>query len=239
LRGSMIRLDVATLRKFEATGRYAFPALKSEYAPSGRIYTTPEGRRYPSVTTVLGQYDKEWLEKWRADVGEEFAREYSERAASRGTRVHSYAEDYVTGKMHDTSYVIWGFNDLETFQKLKRALDAHLGRVHAMEATLYSDSMQMAGRLDMIGDWDGEEAVIDFKSSAKEKDASMISSYFAQLAAYSLMVQERSGKKIDKLVVVMPCDELPSCQVFVTRRSRAHVDYLAAAMSNFTEKEAA
>ena len=35
-----------------------------------RYYVTPEGNRYPSVTTVLSEFKKKDLARWRARVGE-------------------------------------------------------------------------------------------------------------------------------------------------------------------------
>jgi hypothetical protein len=231
----MQRVAPETQRRFERSDRYDFSKLESQYVDFGRVYTTPEGKRYPSITTVLGNFDKEWLQRWKDEVGEEAAAEIGGRAAARGTRIHAYAEDYLTGKMLDPEYVIWGFQDHETFLKLKAAYDENLGRIHALESTLYSDDLQMAGRCDLIADWDGEEAIVDNKTSAKEKHPAAITNYFAQIAGYSLMVQERTGRKIDKLVVAMPCDELKACQVFTARRDRGYVKYLADARKKFRE----
>ncbi len=233
----MLRVPKDNLKKFQFSGRYDFPTLTSGYDAWGRYYDTPEGKRYPSVTTVLGRYDHEWLDEWKKEVGAEFAEDVRDRAGSRGTRIHTYAEDYVGGKMAVEDYVIWGYQDYETFLKLKKALDEHLGAVHAMERALYSDTLEMAGRTDLIGDWDDEEAIIDVKTSTKEKNADMIDAYFAQETAYSLMVQEKTGRKITKLVIVMPTDELNVCQVYVKRRSTYYIDYLAKARVKFREDQ--
>ena len=62
--------------------------LKAETTDSGRLYTTPEGNRYKSITTVLSHYNKQGIYEWRKAVGEEYANEISRKAANRGTKVH-------------------------------------------------------------------------------------------------------------------------------------------------------
>ncbi len=223
----MQRVSAQPQRSFARTDRYSeFPEVESKYVDFGRVYLSPKtGKWYPSVTTVLGNFDKEWLEKWRADVGEEKANEIREKAGARGTRVHTYAEDYMRGKMAGGDYVIWSYDDHDTFMKLKRAIDDHVGDVHAQEVAMVSDEMEMGGRCDLIADFfdpysplSRDEAIWDFKTSAKQKFFGDVKNYFAQETAYSLMVQEHTGRRIAKLVIAMPCDELKSCQIFVARR---------------------
>jgi len=43
--------------------------LKAETTESGRKYVTPNGARYPSVTTVLSSYNKKAIMEWRQRVG--------------------------------------------------------------------------------------------------------------------------------------------------------------------------
>jgi len=71
-----------------------------------RFYVTPEGNKYPSITTVIGANSKKQkvLRKWRARVGEEAAQKKTTRSSSRGTKVHKLFEDYLNNK--DLNYKI-------------------------------------------------------------------------------------------------------------------------------------
>ena len=44
--------------------------LKAETTDSGRLYTTPEGNQYKSITTVLSHSNKQAIYEWRQAVGE-------------------------------------------------------------------------------------------------------------------------------------------------------------------------
>ena len=47
--------------------------LDADTQSTGRTYVTPDGTRYPSITTVLSILSEEAIAKWRARVGEEEA----------------------------------------------------------------------------------------------------------------------------------------------------------------------
>ena len=64
-----------------------------------RYYTTPEGKSYPSVTTVTGLMNRGWLKKWRKAVGEEKANKISGKAMARGSRYHKLQEDFLNNKL--------------------------------------------------------------------------------------------------------------------------------------------
>jgi len=47
--------------------------LVADTQPTGRTYVTPDGIRYPSITTVLGILSEASITAWRKRVGEEEA----------------------------------------------------------------------------------------------------------------------------------------------------------------------
>ena len=47
--------------------------LKAEVVNGKRFYATPDGNKYPSVTTITSQYNKQSIMEWRKRVGEEEA----------------------------------------------------------------------------------------------------------------------------------------------------------------------
>ena len=69
--------------------------LQVEQVDGKRFYVTPEGKRYPSVTTVSGCKKKKKILEWRNKVGEETANRISTRASNRGNLFHDCAEKYL------------------------------------------------------------------------------------------------------------------------------------------------
>jgi len=182
---------------------------------SKRHYKTPEGKDYPSVTNVLSILSEDSIRKWRARVGEEEANRISGKASVRGTAVHAIIEDYINNKedyqKEYTPFIIGSFLDV------KPILDSRIGKVYAQEAALYSNHLEMAGRVDCVAEFDGKLSIIDFKTSAKTKKKEWITNYFIQESAYSIMWEERTGMPITQLVTIISVDnEEP--QVFIEHR---------------------
>jgi len=181
-----------------------------------RLYVTPSGQKYPSITTVLSILGKEAIMKWRKRIGEEEANKISARASSRGTRIHKMCEDYLNNVLHE-SIDKYGWSDVENFRALQKVLDKYVDQVRVQEAALYSDYMQVAGRVDAIANFDGKLSVIDFKTSSKLKEERYIQNYFMQTAGYAVMFEERTGIPISRIVVLIAVDhEEP--QIFVRKR---------------------
>ena len=189
--------------------------LEAETSDTGRVYKTPEGNAYPSITTVLGKRAKAAILAWRKRVGEEEANRVSRIATSRGTKVHHFAEDYLNNETISTDGEMP--HVLESWNSLKPMLENHVGTVRAQEVPLYSDILKVAGRVDLVGEWDDELAIIDFKTSKRIKEKHEISNYFMQACAYAMMLEERTGICINKLVVAMVADGGFS-KVFVEER---------------------
>jgi genome maintenance exonuclease 1 len=186
--------------------------LQRVTTPEGRLYQTPSGKSYPSVTTITGLLGKEAIIKWRKRVGEEEANRISTRAANRGTRVHSLCESYL--KNEPTVPDIF---DAEMFSSLKPLLN-RIDNIHCLETPLYSDHLQVAGTVDCIAEFDGKVSVIDFKSSKRIKTRDQIHNYFMQCAAYAVMFEERTGVPVSRLVILMAVDDEDPI-VFVEKRN--------------------
>lgn len=175
--------------------------LKSETFPDGkRYYTTPDGVRLPSVTTVLGAKKKEAIMKWRQRVGAEEANKISRKATSRGTNLHSICEDYLNNRIDYYSGVMP--DAMEMFKTIKPYLNK-INNIHYQEQALWSRTIGMAGRVDCIAEYDGVLSVIDFKTSRKIKTKEDIEDYFAQCVAYACMYEEMVGQSIDQIVIIM------------------------------------
>ena len=63
---------------------HVIPKLERVTSPDGsRLYQTPSGRAYPSVTTITGLLSKASIMAWRKRVGEAEANRVSSQAAGR------------------------------------------------------------------------------------------------------------------------------------------------------------
>ena len=177
-----------------------FAKLERITTPEGRLYKTPSGRAYPSVTTVTGLHSAKGIAEWRRRVGEEEANRVSARASARGTRIHSLCENYLLG--HEVTPDIF---DVDVFGQIKYWLE-DINNIHCLETPLYSDFLQVAGTVDCIAEFQGKLSVIDFKTSSKVKDRDDIHAYFMQTAAYAVAFEERTGIPIGRLVIIMGID---------------------------------
>jgi hypothetical protein len=174
--------------------------LRTTSSDGTRVYETPSGSAYPSVTTVTGLHSAKGIAEWRARVGNEEANRISGKASARGTRIHQYCEDYLRGNVFEADMF-----DLEMFNSIKPLLD-QVDNIHCLETPLWSDHLQVAGTVDCIAEFQGKLSVIDFKTSSKPKDRDDIHNYFMQTAAYAVAFEERTGIPIGRLVIIMAVD---------------------------------
>lgn len=166
-----------------------------------RFYETPEGQRYPSVTTVTGLLTRDHIKLWRERVGAEEANKISSVAARRGTKMHSLFEQYLR---QEETLVFENILDESMFNAVQPVLD-EITPI-ALEAGMWSDSLQMAGQVDCVGIWDNELCIIDFKTSAKYKEEYMADPWFHQMTAYAIMVEELTGEVVDDIVAIVAVD---------------------------------
>jgi genome maintenance exonuclease 1 len=190
-----------------------FPKLKRITADNGtRVYETPSGKAYPSVTTVVGLVKKDIINEWRKRVGDAEANRISSTAANRGTRMHTYCEKYLLNEEVSPSLF-----DQEMFGKLKPHLN-DIDNVHALEQSLYSDHLQVAGTVDCIAEYKGKMSVIDFKTSKRIKSRDDIHDYFMQCSAYAVAFEEMTGIPVPQLVVIMGVDDEDTL-IFLEKRN--------------------
>lgn len=181
------------------------PTLSRVEKDGIRRYQTPEGNLYPSVTTVFGVIQNTALDEWRARVGEEEARKIAKRAAMRGTYIHEQCEHLLKGTKAPANPI----NTMlyrDAWNAFKPIVN-RIGNVYAIETQLYSDTLEVAGTVDCIGDWEGEVSVIDFKTSSRRKTHESIETYWMQTAAYAQMWEERTGIEVNNLVILMSVED--------------------------------
>ena len=180
-----------------------------------RLYQTPQGKSYPSVTTVTGILSKDDIQAWRQRIGEEKADQITRAATSRGNEVHKLAELYLKNELFSQSTLFDEpkTNNYKMFEALSSVLDNKVGIVRAIEAPLYSDVLRVGGRVDLVAEWDNELAVIDFKTSSKPKKERWIDNYFMQSSAYAFMFEELTKISINKIVIAIALEHLGT-QIF-------------------------
>ena len=194
--------------------RYNYVPLARESVEGKRHYALPDGSRVPSVTTILDRTKPEEariaLANWKKSVGEERAKQIVTEAANRGTRMHTYLERYVKdddiGELPSNPFAqpSW-FMAAEVILKGL----CHADEFWGSEVPLYYSGLY-AGTTDLVGQWKGSPAIMDFKQSNKVKKREYIDDYFIQLAAYAAAHNETHGTDINTGVILMcvkPRDE--------------------------------
>ena len=168
-----------------------------------RYYKIPgnENAKLVSVTTVTSFQSAKSIAAWRARVGEEAANRKTRRATSRGTDMHTLTEHYLKNEPLPKVQPLSEF----LFKFAKSTLD-NIDNIHALETPLYSLKLGIAGTVDCIAEYNGELAVIDFKTSEKPKPEEWIEGYFVQAVAYACMLYELTGIIVKKLVIIMSCE---------------------------------
>jgi len=189
-----------------------FAKLERDTAADGRrVYKTPEGKLYPSVTSVTGITSTFNKSAWIQRVGVDEANRITQRALDRGTRVHSLCENYLLGNELQVDMF-----DIEMWTTMRKLVD-RIDNIHCLETPLYSNFLQTAGTVDCIGEFDGKLSVIDFKTSSRVKGRDDIHNYFEQTAAYAVMFEELTGIPIGRLVILMAIDD-DEPRVFIENR---------------------
>ena len=171
-----------------------------------RFYQTPDGNKYPSVTTVISEMsDKTAIIKWRKRVGEEEANRVSGRATRRGTAVHTLLEKFVLNEEIDFADTMPLNKTM--FNQIAKYLEQNVDNVRSSEGQLFSHKLKIAGSVDLIASYKGEPAIIDFKTSTKPKRKEWIENYFLQATMYSYMLYEMTGLYHPKLVIMIAVEE--------------------------------
>lgn len=215
--------------------QYQLPAVTTS---DGRYYETPEGKRYPSASTIAGLLNREVIEKWRARVGAVAADKKTKRGADRGTYVHLLCEKYLLDSMTLQERLGMMPTMKELFLQLKKKFDEHITTVYCIEQALYSDRLRIAGRTDGVVLWDGEIAILDVKTSGYVKPESWILNYFVQCAAYAEMFTERTGIPVKKIVLATAVEDDTIATVYVKEKD-AYLPVLNDCIAKFyAEQEA-
>ena len=202
-----------------------------------RFYETPDGKLYPSITTVLSTRNKKGLFEWRKKVGDEIANYVARTSANRGTAVHHMCEDYLNNfpvdwpdkwKEHEKKFLPYCL-----FKQLKKSVLEKIDNIRSQECALFSHKYRVAGRVDCIAEYNGELSIIDFKTSTKERTDEYNENYYIQAAAYAEMFEEQTGTPIEQIVILVVTED-GVVQEFV-KNKYDYIPLLVESIDNFTK----
>ena len=182
------------------------PELSTKNINRKRFYQTPDGKLYPSITTVLQRRKMQGLMEWRKRVGEDVANYVARTAAHRGTKVHHMCEDFLNNNFDEEVHKK-NFLPYVLFNQIKPVLMQKVNNIFAQECGLYSDKYKVAGRVDCIAEYDGIPSIVDFKTSTKERNDDWNESYYIQASAYAEMFEERTRNEINQIVILVVTED--------------------------------
>ena len=206
------------------------PKLSRETINGVRYYSVPDEEellKLVSITSVTSHFNKDIFVKWRKRVGDEEADRITKRATKRGTDMHTLVEHYMKNEELPEVPPISDF-----LFKISKANLKRINNIYALEGSLYSKQLGIAGTVDCIAEYDGELAIIDFKTSAKPKPRDWIEHYFVQCMAYGCMLYELTGISVKKLVIIMACEN-GECVVYEERDKSKYIKLLSKYIRKF------
>ena len=205
--------------------------LEREHIDGVRYYKIPDEEelvKMVSITSVTSHFNKEIFVKWRKKVGNEEADRITKAATGRGTDMHTLTEHYL--KNEDLPKGLRPISDF--LFKISKGHLNKINNIYALEGPLYSKELGVAGTVDCIAEYDGELAIIDFKTSKKPKPRNWIEHYFVQCMAYGCMLYEMTGISIKKLVIIMACEN-GECVIYEERDKAKYIKLLGEYINKF------
>ncbi|MEM8723040.1 MAG: PD-(D/E)XK nuclease family protein [Cyanobacteria bacterium P01_G01_bin.39] len=166
------------------------------------------GQDYPSVSTILSATkplsERLALQRWRKRVGVEQAQQISTQACKRGTSVHTAINYLLSGQ--DLP------DDLEknSYWHSIQPVLASVEQVHLLESAVYHTEQKYAGRLDCLGEWQGELCVFDWKTASKPKKQEWITDYCLQVTAYTAAINHLYQVQINQAIIAIALADQPA-----------------------------
>jgi hypothetical protein len=191
--------------------------------PFGRVYAYKENNEevllLPSVTTILGSTSSPYLINLEAELGTEKFKQISQDAASRGTAMHKFLENYFICKQHSTDEekcILYtqkktpadlkkeGLTDTDIakgrnlfYNYIHNDVFSEINKIEFTEKFMWSIKHKFAGTSDFgFTDINEEYIIADFKSASGHRDKEVIEKYKKQGAAYVIAEEEINNKKV-------------------------------------------
>ena len=175
------------------------PEIKQISIDGKRHYETPHGT-FISITTLLSSLTPEGVLDWRESVGDDVANYVMRVAATRGSKLHNIVESYLLNEPQNDLVGEHGILAAGLFNLMRPALDK-IDKIRALEQTLYSKNLSVAGRTDCIADFDGRLSTIDFKTTSKIRDETN-ENHLLQATFYATAWEEQTGERIKQIVII-------------------------------------
>ena len=207
------------------------PKLSRETVDGVRYYSVPdedELLKLVSITSVTSHFNKEIFVNWRKKVGNEEADRITKAATKRGTDMHTLTEHYLKNDQELPEVPPIS----EFLFKIAKGELNKINNIYALEGPLYSKELGIAGTVDCIAEYNGELAIIDFKTSKKPKPREWIEHYFVQAMAYGCMLYEMKGIPVKKLVIIMSCEN-GECVVYEENDKEKYIKLLSKYIQKF------
>ena len=208
------------------------PTLDREHIDGVRFYTVKNGEKVQklvSITSVISHYKKDFFINWRKRVGVEKANRITKRATSRGTDTHLCIEHYLKNEEQIPTKPL-----PEMLFNISKPALSRINKIHTLEGALYSIALGIAGTVDCIAEFDGELAIIDFKTSAEPKPRDWIDGYFVQCCAYACMLHELTGLSVKKFVIIMTCEN-GEVEIYEERDKKKYLRMLIEYINKFVD----
>ena len=209
------------MTKSHTKTKYNWPKVKRKNINGVRHYVDDEYNIYHSVTRVVN-HGKD-LTGWYHSMAKQYNVSYEQaeaigeyikiNAGIQGTKLHTLCEDYLNNNQVCAASLL----PKAHFDNLKPYLDK-INNIRGQEIQMFSKQLGLAGTVDCVAEYDGQLAIIDFKTSRKLKKEEWIESYYLQATAYSLMWEENTGEKIEEIRILMTA-ETGEAQVFESNRN--------------------
>ena len=174
-----------------------------------RVYVTPAGNVYPSITSILGSQPKPGIEEWRKRVGAKEANKIVKESSAIGTAVHDLCEKYLYNSPLKCDIP----EAVEVFNRLRFKL-SNINNIYGLEIPLHSDKLRVAGTSDCVAEYNGVLSVIDFKTSRRIKREEWIEDYYIQTMFYAAAFFEMTGAVPEQVVILIAVRESNEVQVF-------------------------
>ena len=206
--------------------------LEREEIEGVRHYVVPgtQDVKFVSITSVLSWINRDKFAKWRKKVGDEVANRTLRQSSSRGTDMHTLTEHYLKNESLPKVKPL-----PEMLFKVAKPYLNNIDNIHGLEKRLYSMNLKVAGTVDCIAEYNGELAIIDFKTSKQPKPRDWIDGYFVQCAAYACMLYELTGIIVKKFVIIMSCEN-GECEVYEEYDKGKYIHLLGEYLRRFNEK---
>jgi len=186
--------------------KYNYVRVSRSTDQGSRTYDV-EGTKLPSVTTILSRTkDQSFLDKWKARVGFSEAERIKNLSSKRGTSMHKFIENHISGAGYDDLTEI----GVQAKPMAKKIIDIGLAPVnhyYGSEVTLHYPGLY-AGSTDLVCLHNSKETIIDFKQANKPKKEEWIEDYYLQIGAYAMAHDYVYNSNIEQGIIMICTPDL-------------------------------